>query len=142
MQTKLYRFLSEKSVELVLIIRITMSDATTTLEQLKKIANQFTQDRDWQQYHSPKNLSMNLSIEANELMEKFLWLTTQESQAEIEKNRQEIADEVADVLFSLLCFSNVTGIDLSNSFESKLKQIAQKYPLDKSKGKREKYNKL
>jgi dCTP diphosphatase len=119
-----------------------MSDNTATVAQLKKIADQFIEGRDWKQYHSPKNLSMNISLEANELMEKFLWLTTQESVAEIDKNRQEIADEVADILFSLLCFANVTGIDLSLSFESKLEKIATKYPMDKSKGKREKYDKL
>ena len=119
-----------------------MSDKATTVEQLKKRADQFIQERDWKQYHSPKNLSMNISLEANELMEKFLWITTQESVSEVDKNRQEIADELADILFSVLCFANVTEIDLSQSFQSKLEKIARKYPLDKSKGKREKYTKL
>ncbi len=122
--------------------RFLMSDKTTTIEELKKIAETFIEERDWKQYHSPKNLSMNLSIEASELMEKFLWLTTQESMLEIDKNKQEISDELADVLWSVLCFSNATGIDLSQALKEKIAQTALKYPIDKSKGKREKHTKL
>jgi dCTP diphosphatase len=117
-------------------------DEITTIDQLKKMADQFIEQRDWKQYHSPKNLSMNVSIEANELMEKFLWLTTQESVDEIDKNRQEISDELADIFWSVLCFANTTKIDLSDALTEKMKRTAQKYPIDKSKGKREKYDKL
>ncbi|MCX5922081.1 MAG: nucleotide pyrophosphohydrolase [Candidatus Dependentiae bacterium] len=119
-----------------------MTDTTITLEQLKTTAAHFVAERDWAQYHSPKNLSMVVSIEAGELMEKFLWLTTQESIQEIEKNRQEIEHECADVLFALLCFANAANIDLSKAFEVKLAEIGKKYSVEKSKGRREKYTKL
>jgi NTP pyrophosphatase (non-canonical NTP hydrolase) len=116
-----------------------MADSKKTVQELKDIASQFIKERDWVQYHSPKNLSMNISIEAAELMEKFLWITTQESIQEVDKNRQEIADELADVLFGVLCFADVTNIDLSQAFEHKLAEAAKKYPIDKVKGKHEKY---
>jgi|SRR5581483_5548974 len=119
-----------------------MADKIITMQQLKDIANKFIDERDWKQFHSPKNLSMDISIEANELMEKFLWLTTQESIEEIDKNKQEISDELADVLFGVLCFANVTGIDLSGAFQHKIAEAAKKYPVEKAKGRREKYTKL
>lgn len=119
-----------------------MLDETMTMEQLKAMAGEFVSERDWQQFHSPKNLSMNISIEANELMEKFLWLTTQESIEEVDKNRQEIEDELADVLLGILCFANAAHIDITKAFTHKLAEVAQKYPVEKVKGKREKYTKL
>jgi NTP pyrophosphatase (non-canonical NTP hydrolase) len=119
-----------------------MADKIMTMQELKEIANAFIEEREWKQFHSPKNLSMDISIEANELMEKFLWVTTQESVEEIDKNRKEISDELADVLFGVLCFANVTGIDLSEAFTAKLADAAKKYPVEKAKGRREKYNKL
>lgn len=119
-----------------------MSDTTKTIQQLKDIAAQFVKERDWNQFHNPKNLSMDISVEAAELMEKFLWMTTQESVEEIAKNRQEIADELADVFFGILCFANATGIDLAAAFEHKIAEVAKKYPVDKAKGRREKYTKL
>jgi len=116
-----------------------MQDNTTTLAKLREIAKQFVTERDWNQYHSPKNLSMDISIEAGELMEKFLWLDTQESVDELNKNRQEIEDELADVFFALLCFSNAANIDISAAFAKKIQEIAAKYPVDKVKGRKEKY---
>lgn len=116
-----------------------MSDEKVTLAQLKEKAAKFAQERDWNQFHSPKNLSMNTAIEAAELMEKFLWLDCEESRQEIEKNRQEIEDELADVLFSVLSFANAAKIDLAQAFTHKIALAEQKYPIDKAKGKREKY---
>lgn len=121
---------------------IFMSDQIITLKELKDRARAFIAEREWVPFHSPKNLSMNISVEAAELMEKFLWLTTQESIGEVNKNRKEIEDELADILFSVLCFSNVTDIDLSTILERKMKEIGQKYPIEKSKGIATKYNKL
>lgn len=119
-----------------------MSDSTKTIQQLKDVAAQFVKEREWNQYHVPKNLSMNLAVEAAELMEKFLWLTTDQSVAEIEKNRQEIADELSDVFFSVICFANATGIDITQAFEHKIASVARKYPVEKAKGRHEKYSKL
>ena len=99
------------------------NDSTTTLQDLKKIAQKFRDERDWQQFHSPKNLSMKISIEAAELMEKFVWLSTEASFQEIENNRQEIEDEMADVFICLVHFCNAANIDMSSAFLNKLKEV-------------------
>jgi NTP pyrophosphatase (non-canonical NTP hydrolase) len=119
-----------------------MVDETTTIAQLKEMVAAFVHERDWEQYHSPKSLSMNLSVEAAELMEKFLWIDNAESRTEINKNRQEIEDELADVLMSVLCFANAAKIDISKAFNHKLALTAAKYPIEKSKGEHTKYTKL
>ena len=119
-----------------------MSDASTTLQKLKDEIAQFVHERDWNQFHSPKNLSMNISLEAAELMEKFLWIESSASHAEVDANRQEIEDEVADIFMALLCFCNATGIDLTKALEHKRALTAAKYPVDKAKGRSTKYTKL
>lgn len=119
-----------------------MPDQTTTLETLKQAMAAFVQERDWEQYHSPKNLSMNIAIEAAELMEKFLWLATQESHDEVAKNRIEIEHEFADVMMGLLNLANVCKIDISDAVRTKLELAAKKYPVEKAKGRREKYDRL
>ena len=119
-----------------------MSDSTTTLQQVKDEVRLFTEEREWQQFHSPKNLSMNIAAEAAELMEKFLWITTQESFQEVESNRQEIEDEVADVFHGLLCLCNAANIDLSTALRNKRVKAAKKYPIEKARGNYTKYDKL
>lgn len=117
-------------------------DSTTTFQELKDLIAQVTLERDWQQFHSPKNLSMSLSVEAAELLEKFLWMQDEESFLAVEKNRQEIENEAADILYGILAFSNVANIDIASAFARKLEEIKAKYPVDKSKGVYTKYNKL
>lgn len=119
-----------------------MNDNNTTLTTLKAIAKELVHDRDWEQFHTPKDLSMNLSVESNELLEKFLWITSKASFEEIDKNRQEIEDEVGDVLFSILQFCTVSNIDVTAAFVQKIEKIKQKYPVEKCKGKCDKYTKL
>ena len=119
-----------------------MEDKQATVADLKDLIGKFVTEREWGQFHNPKNLSMDIACEASELMEKFLWLTTQESVEELTVNRQEIEDELADVLFGVLSFANTANIDLSRAVSHKLQETARKYPVDKSKGKREKYTKL
>lgn len=109
------------------------NDATTTLQELKTVSQKFIDERNWHEPTSPKNMSMQLSIEAAELMEKFLWLTTEQSRTEIEHNRQDIEDEMSDVLFSLLHFCNATNIDIASAFYRKLAQIEKKYPAEQYK---------
>ncbi len=118
------------------------NDSTTTIQDLKNIAQKIRDDRDWQQFHTPKDLSMYIAIEAAELMEKFVWLSSQASFEEIEKNRQEIEDEMADVLICLVHFCNAANIDMTSAFRKKLQEVAKKYPVEKAKGKSDKYNKL
>lgn len=110
-----------------------------SLKDLQKKAKKFVQERDWEQFHSPKNLAMDISIEAAELMELFLWSKSEDSQKIFKEKEQDVKDEIADVLLGIFCFCNATGINLEQSFLSKLERAAQKYPVEKCKGKSNKY---
>ncbi|HZU39188.1 MAG TPA: nucleotide pyrophosphohydrolase [Gemmataceae bacterium] len=113
-----------------------MPDTTTTLATLKHAVRQFAAERHWEPYHSPKNLSMGLAVEAAELMEHFLWLETAASRAVTGDPVKlgEIADEMADVANYLLNLSNVLGIDLSDAILAKIAKNAVKYPAPQDKG--------
>jgi NTP pyrophosphatase (non-canonical NTP hydrolase) len=121
-----------------------LTDSTTTLAQLKTTVLAFARARDWEQFHSPKNLSMALAAEAGELMEHFLWATTEESAAiaRVPEKRQKIADELADVVIYALEFANTTGLDVAAAIEAKMAANAKKYPVEKSRGRSEKYTEL
>lgn len=121
---------------------IQSTDSTVTIQQLKDQAAQFVYERDWGQFHNPKNLSMAIAAEAAELLEKFLWLDGQASQAEIEKNRQEIEDELADIVIAALMFANGAKIDVARAIAYKMQEIAAKYPVEKAKGRSDKYTNL
>lgn len=114
-----------------------MSDAVATIEDLKTLVRQFVEERAWQPFHSPKNLAMGIAVEAAELMECFLWIDLPASYeaAKEPKQRQAIADEMADVLCYLVNLSNVLGIDLSEALAAKMIKNAQKYPAEKYRGK-------
>ncbi len=114
-----------------------MPDAATNVAALKTAMQRFVDERDWQQFHSPKNLSMGLAIEAAELMEHFLWVDNAESRLVIDDCSRlgEVADEMADVACYLLALSNTLGVDLSDAIEAKLVKNAVKYPADKYRGK-------
>jgi len=118
------------------------NDKTTTLAQLKELTAQFAKDRDWEQFHAPKNLSMAIAAEVGELMEHYLWLTTEESFALTTKPEKKIKieEELADVLLFSLQFANVTGIDIASAIESKIAKNAFKYPIAKAKGSHAKYD--
>jgi dCTP diphosphatase len=116
-----------------------MNDTKTTLHELKEVATKLVAERDWQQFHTPKDLSMNLSVEANELLEKFLWISSASSFEEIDKNKTEIEDEVGDILFSIVRFCAVANIDASSAFIKKIEKIKVKYPVEKVKGNYKKY---
>lgn len=110
---------------------------------IKKILS-FRQKRDWKKFHNPKNLAISLSIEANELLEKFQWLNEKESQ-EIIKNKnlkKEIEEEIADVFYYLLLLGYDLNINLEKAFKEKMKDNEKKYPVKKAKGKALKYNKI
>jgi dCTP diphosphatase len=121
---------------------IPMNDTITTIETLKNKIKQFVEERNWQQYHSPKNLSMNIAVEAAELMEIFNWTDTEESKQELEKKRQQAENEIADIAFSLLNLCMRYNVDLTQALERKIALNAQKYPIEKSKGKITKYTEL
>ena len=116
------------------------TDGKTTIAQLKEKVRLFVEEREWQQFHTPKNLSMNIVREATELMELFMWSDSgSESYKELEQKRQEVEDEVADVAFGLLNFCMRNNIDLAKAFDKKLAKTEQKYPVDEVKGKNQKY---
>lgn len=119
-----------------------MADATTTINELKALVRKFIQERDWQQFHNPKNLTMNIAIEAAELMEIYQWLDMQESVTIIDKKRTEIENEVADIAHALLNFCDRNSIDLSEAMKRKMVLNEQKYPIDKAKGNRLKHTDL
>jgi len=117
-------------------------DTQTTLHDLKVLVKKLIDDRDWNQFHDAKNLSMDIAIEAGELMEHFVWTDSKDVQQVLEKNREEIEHEVADVLLVTISFCNQYNIDISTIITKKLELIAQKYPIEKAKGKSTKYTKL
>ena len=119
-----------------------MADATTTIESLKNDVKKFTEDREWQQFHSPKNLSMALASEAAEVMDLFLWCESAASYQQLEERRQDVEDEIADVAMLLLAFCVRHNIDLSAAIAHKRIEAARKYPIEKCKGKSTKYDRL
>lgn len=121
-----------------------LTDSTTTVAELKARVLAFVQARDWEQFHTPKNLSMALAAETGELMEHFLWATPEQSQALAADpaKREKIADELADVVVYALEFANITGIDVAAAIESKMRANALKYPVEKARGRADKYTEL
>ena len=113
-----------------------MNDSNTTITELKKIVEDFVNERDWSQFHNPKNLSIALAIEAGELMDIFKWNTTQECENMMsEKNtRQDATDELADIMIYALAFSNRNKINISSAIEKKMIKNRKKYPTEKYKG--------
>ena len=121
-----------------------MEDQNTTLNEIKDRVLKFAQERDWEQFHSPKNLSMAISAESAELMEHFLWQSSEASRTDLEdlKLRGKVEKELADIFIFAIEFANVTGIDIAKIIESKMSLNAKKYPIEKSKGRSDKYTEL
>ena len=115
------------------------SDATTTVAELRKLVADFVAERDWSQFHSPKNVSMALAIEAAELMEHFQWLTTEASRelADDPEKLAEVGEELADVIGYSFALANELGIDVSSAIRAKMVKNAQKYPAEKYRGRYE-----
>jgi NTP pyrophosphatase (non-canonical NTP hydrolase) len=113
-----------------------MSDATTTIATLKDAVRQFADEREWQPFHSPKNLSMCLAVEAAELMEHFMWVDSEASRDVVHDASRlaEVADEVADVACLVLNMSVTLNIDLSDTIRGKIARNALKYPVEKFRG--------
>lgn len=113
-----------------------MSDSTTTVADLRELVRQFVAERDWEQFHAPKNLSMSLAIEAAELMEHFQWIDVPESRraADDPAKLAAIREEIADVLCYALALANALQLDLSDAVRDKMMKNAIKYPADRSRG--------
>jgi len=120
-----------------------MSRSTTprpTITSLRNDLRRFAAARDWQQFHTPKNLAMALSVESAELLECFQWLTPEQSAKLPVRDRRAVEEEVADVLLYLLRLTDVLGIDLLQAAQRKMKVNARKYPVALSRGSSRKYS--
>ena len=113
-----------------------MSDKQTSIENIKSIIESFVSDRDWEQFHSPKNLAMSISIESAELMEIFQWLSIEDSKkAMVEGNsRLNAIDEIADIIIYSIAFCIRNKIDISEAIKQKMKKNIKKYPTADFKG--------
>lgn len=110
--------------------------------KLQAMLRSFAEEREWDQFHSPKNLAMALAGEAGELVEHFQWLTEAQSSQLPPEKLAEVADEIADVQLYLVRLADKLSIDLIAAAEAKIQKNAKKYPVDKSKGKALKYTDL
>ena len=108
-------------------------------EEIKRRLRDFAAERDWEQFHSPKNLSMALIVEAGELVEHFQWLTEEQSAQPDEKKRQAIAAEISDVQIYLLRLADKLGVDIEAAVAAKLRENGEKYPADRVRGSAAKY---
>ncbi len=102
----------------------------------------FAREREWGQFHNPKNLAMAVAVEASELQEIFMWLTPEQSAHLTDEQRAKAEDEVGDVMICLANFAARTGIDLLGAAAKKMKKNHEKYPVDKSRGSAKKYDEL
>ena len=114
----------------------------TEFNELSKVIAAFGTERDWDQYHTPKDVAISISLEAAELLEHFQWKSPQEIERYVVLHRDELADEAADVLNYLIIFANKTGIDLIEASQKKLAKNAAKYPVEKARGNQKKYTEL
>jgi len=112
------------------------------LESIKQQLRTFAKERDWDQFHSPKNFSMALIVECAELVEHFQWLTDEQSKNLSAETLDEVSLEMADVLIYLIRLADKLDVDLLETVHRKMKLNAEKYPVDKAKGIAVKYNKL
>jgi dCTP diphosphatase len=120
------------------------TDSHTTLAELRARILAFAHEREWEVFHSPKNLSMALAAESGELMEHFLWTDGPGSLQAVQDpaRRGKIEEELADVLIYALEFANIAGIDVATAIERKMALNAQKYPVEKARGRSTKYTDL
>lgn len=109
------------------------------MDELITDINKFRDDRDWRQFHNPKDLALSISLEASELLENFQWKTSEEA---IEKNAENIQDEIADVFMYLMMLTDDLNLNIEDIVRAKLDKNNSKYPVEKSKGNKDKYSSL
>lgn len=119
-------------------------DQTVTIEELKRLIVKFRDDREWKKYHTPKDLAISISVEANELLEIFQWKTNEEVEILLKnkENFEKVIEELADVTTYCLNMADIIGVDLSDAVKKKVKQNSEKYPIEKIKGNYRKYTEL
>lgn len=109
------------------------------MKEITERAVKFRDERNWSQFHTPKDLAISLSLEASELLENFQWKTSEEA---IEENLGNIKDELADVIIYSLLLAHELGIDPKEAIQQKIEKNEKKYPVEKAFGNRKKYNEL
>lgn len=112
----------------------------TELEQLRLKLREFAAERDWDQFHSPKNLAMALSVEASELVECFQWLTEEQSRTLSAQQLAAVSEEIADIQLYLIRLADKLDVDIRSAVREKFKKNEAKYPADKVRGSAKKYN--
>ena len=112
------------------------------MKELEKKLNAFVKERNWEQYHCPKNLAIGLSVEANELLDIFIWLSENESRQLTPSQMERVEEEIGDVMIHLVNFCKTLGIDPVQCAHNKLEITKKKYPVDKAYGKATKYTDL
>lgn len=112
------------------------------MKNLIKEIVKFRDNRDWKQFHNPKDCAISLSLEASEVLEHFQWKSPEETKEYLKKHKKEVGDELSDVLYWVLLLSHDLHIDIEKAFENKMKQNNKKYPVKKAKGKHTKYSEL
>lgn len=112
------------------------------IKELQELVVKFRNERDWKQFHNPKDCALSLVLESAEVLEHFQWKNGEDITKYIEKEKEAISHELADVLYWVLLMSNDLDIDISEAFTKKIKLSGEKYPVEKAKGKSDKYTKL
>jgi NTP pyrophosphatase (non-canonical NTP hydrolase) len=119
------------------------NDTNATMAILKERVAQFVHERDWQQFHDPKSLSVAIALEAAELMDLFTWAgTREEAYAMAQQKREAVEQELADILHAVLAFANTCNIDVTEALLKKMAINAQRYPTQRSKGQAKKYTEI
>lgn len=112
------------------------------IQKLTEEIIEFRDAREWKQFHNPKDCALSLALEAAEVMEHFQWKNTEEMAKHARESKEEISEELADVLYWVLLMSHDLGVDIYKALERKNKKNIAKYPVEKAKGKHTKYTKL
>lgn len=118
---------------------MTFSRDEASLEDLQKKIRKFCDDRDWDQFHNPKDLSISLALEAAEVLEHFQWKNDAEMAKHSIDKKDEVGEELADVLYWVLLLANKLDLDLSGAFQKKMGINQSKYPIKKARGSHQKY---
>jgi len=119
-----------------------LADSDVTLRSLTELALRFRDERDWKQFHTPKDLAINLAIEAAEVMQLVQWKNGAELDAHLREKKEDLADELSDVLHSVLLMADELGIDLGEAFVRKMRKNEAKYPVEKARGRSTKWRDL
>jgi len=119
-----------------------MKKKNSDLQTLQNLITRFRDERNWKQFHNPKDTSLSLVLEATEVMEHFQWKNYKEMMEHVREHKKEIGEELADVLYWVLLMSHDLNIDIKDALEKKLIITKRKYPVKKAKGNHRKYTEL